>query len=46
MFQCAGPMGSWQLDGNTSTDFLDLGHWITMARRCEEPFFWVVRRPV
>jgi FMN-dependent oxidoreductase (nitrilotriacetate monooxygenase family) len=35
MFQCAGPMGTWQLAGNTSTDFLDLDHWIAMARRCE-----------
>ncbi len=35
MFQTAGLMGAWQMDGNTSTDFLDLGHWITMARRCE-----------
>ena len=35
MFQTAGLMGSWQLDGNTATDFLDLSHWIAMARRCE-----------
>jgi FMN-dependent oxidoreductase (nitrilotriacetate monooxygenase family) len=35
MFQCAGLMGSWKLPENTSTDFGDLDHWITMARRCE-----------
>lgn len=36
MFQCAGLMGAWKLPENTATDFLDLGHWLTMARRCEE----------
>ncbi|WP_227496910.1 NtaA/DmoA family FMN-dependent monooxygenase [Planctomonas psychrotolerans] len=36
MFQCAGLMGTWKLAENTATDFLDLGHWLTMARRCEE----------
>ena len=36
MFQCAGLMGSWRLPDNTATDFLDLNHWLTMARRCEE----------
>jgi FMN-dependent oxidoreductase (nitrilotriacetate monooxygenase family) len=32
MFQTAGLMGAWQLPENTSTDFLDLQHWIDMAR--------------
>ncbi|MBM9469573.1 NtaA/DmoA family FMN-dependent monooxygenase [Nakamurella leprariae] len=32
MFQTAGIMGAWQLPENTSTDFLDLQHWIDMAR--------------
>jgi FMN-dependent oxidoreductase (nitrilotriacetate monooxygenase family) len=36
MFQCAGLMGTWKLPDNTATDFLDLNHWLTMARRCEE----------
>ncbi|WP_210481530.1 NtaA/DmoA family FMN-dependent monooxygenase [Naasia sp. SYSU D00948] len=36
MFQCAGLMGAWKLPDNTSTEFLDLNHWLTMARRCEE----------
>jgi FMN-dependent oxidoreductase (nitrilotriacetate monooxygenase family) len=32
MFQTAGLMGTWQLPENSSTDFLDLQHWIDMAR--------------
>jgi len=36
MFQCIGLMGTWRLPDNTATDFLDLNHWLTMARRCEE----------
>ncbi|GAA4784881.1 NtaA/DmoA family FMN-dependent monooxygenase [Microbacterium gilvum] len=36
MFQCIGLMGAWKLPDNTSTDFLDLDHWLTMARRCEQ----------
>lgn len=36
MFQSAGLMGAWKLPENTATDFLDLNHWLTMARRCEE----------
>ncbi|GAA1734268.1 NtaA/DmoA family FMN-dependent monooxygenase [Microbacterium paludicola] len=36
LFQCIGLMGSWKLPENTATDFLDLDHWLTMARRCEE----------
>ncbi|WP_291049212.1 NtaA/DmoA family FMN-dependent monooxygenase [Herbiconiux sp.] len=32
MFQTAGLMGAWQLAENTSTDFLDLQHWVDMAR--------------
>ncbi|MCU1446731.1 MAG: hypothetical protein JWP54_2389 [Cryobacterium sp.] len=35
MFQCVGLMGTWKLADNTATDFLDLNHWLTMARRCE-----------
>ncbi|PZU40545.1 MAG: LLM class flavin-dependent oxidoreductase [Microbacterium sp.] len=35
MFQCAGLMGAWKLPENTAVDFLDLDHWLTMARRCE-----------
>jgi FMN-dependent oxidoreductase (nitrilotriacetate monooxygenase family) len=29
-------MGTWKLPDNTATDFLDLNHWLTMARRLEE----------
>jgi len=36
MFQCAALMGGWKLPENTSPDFLDMDHWLTMARRCEE----------
>lgn len=35
MFQCASLMGGWKLPENTSPDFLDLDHWLTMARRLE-----------
>lgn len=36
MFQCVGLMGTWKLPENTATEFLDLSHWLTMARRCED----------
>ncbi|MDO8381599.1 MAG: NtaA/DmoA family FMN-dependent monooxygenase [Microbacterium sp.] len=36
MFQCAGLMGAWKLPENTAIEFLDLNHWLTMARRCED----------
>jgi len=36
MFQSAMLMGSWRLPENTSTRFLELDHWIRMAKRCEE----------
>lgn len=32
MFQTGGLMGNWQLSENTATEFLDLQHWIDMAR--------------
>ncbi|GAA2248714.1 NtaA/DmoA family FMN-dependent monooxygenase [Herbiconiux moechotypicola] len=32
MFQTAGLMGTWQLPENRSTSFLELGHWLAMAR--------------
>lgn len=35
MFQTAGIMGAWQLPENTATDFLDLQHWIEMARKLD-----------
>jgi FMN-dependent oxidoreductase (nitrilotriacetate monooxygenase family) len=28
--------GSWRMAGNSSPDFLDLDHWIRLARRCDE----------
>jgi FMN-dependent oxidoreductase (nitrilotriacetate monooxygenase family) len=36
MFQVMGPAGQWRLPANTSTDFLDLGHWVTMAKRLDQ----------
>ncbi|GAA0993703.1 NtaA/DmoA family FMN-dependent monooxygenase [Subtercola frigoramans] len=36
MFQAMGLGGAWRLPGNTSTEFLDLDHWITMAMRLDE----------
>lgn len=36
MFQSMGLMGSWRMPENTATSFLDLDHWLTMVRRCEE----------
>ena len=36
MFQAMTTMGQWRLPGNTSTDFLDLQHWVTMAKRLDE----------
>lgn len=35
MFQAVTTMGQWRLPGNTSTDFLDLQHWVTMAKRLD-----------
>ncbi|WP_375405649.1 NtaA/DmoA family FMN-dependent monooxygenase [uncultured Amnibacterium sp.] len=36
MFQAMTPMGQWRMPGNTSTDFLDLQHWVTMAKRLDQ----------
>ncbi|MWV57758.1 NtaA/DmoA family FMN-dependent monooxygenase [Rathayibacter sp. VKM Ac-2754] len=36
MFQSGMLMGSWRLPENTSYRFLELDHWIDMAKRCEE----------
>jgi FMN-dependent oxidoreductase (nitrilotriacetate monooxygenase family) len=36
MFQSAALMGAWRMPENTATDYLDLEHWIRMARQCEE----------
>ncbi|WP_029150609.1 NtaA/DmoA family FMN-dependent monooxygenase [Microbacterium indicum] len=36
LFQSMGLMGSWRMPESTSTAFLDLDHWLTMARRGEE----------
>ena len=36
MFQAMTTMGQWRLPGNTSTDYLDLQHWVRMARRLDE----------
>ncbi len=36
MFQAMTTMGQWRLPGNTSTAFLDLDHWVAMAKRLDE----------
>ncbi|WP_136642555.1 NtaA/DmoA family FMN-dependent monooxygenase [Subtercola vilae] len=36
MFQSLGLGGQWRLPGNTSVDFLNLDHWVTMAKRLDE----------
>ena len=35
MFQAMTTMGQWRMPGNTSTDFLDLAHWIEMAKKLD-----------
>jgi len=35
MFQTGGIMGTWQLPENTATEFLQLGHWLDMARKLD-----------
>ena len=35
MFQAMTTMGQWRLPGSTSPEFLDLEHWVTMARRLD-----------
>ncbi|KAA9133807.1 NtaA/DmoA family FMN-dependent monooxygenase [Microbacterium caowuchunii] len=35
MFQSMGLMGAWRLPENTSTSFLDVDHWVRMARSLE-----------